>query len=137
MRALQSPCKRRQCEPGARRTGPLREHVPLCRLERIERGETAAREQPDAPPDASADAVLQHSSRGEQSACASGLEAEQLQQLWGRAIERGHAEATPVLGREIDPAELEIARNVLQEVDELQTGADVVARGDQARVAVE
>ena len=42
-----------------------------------------------------------------------------------------------VLEREVDAAELEIARHVLQEVDELQPGADVVARGDELGLAVQ
>ena len=42
-----------------------------------------------------------------------------------------------VLGRQVDAAELEVARHVLQEVDELQSRADVVARGDELRLPFE
>ena len=59
------------------------------------------------------------------------LVAEQLEELGARAVERGDAEPAAVLERQVDAAELEIARHVLQEVDELQPGADVVARGDE------
>ena len=60
-----------------------------------------------------------------------------LEELGARSVERGHAEHAPVLEREVDAAELEIARHVLQEVDELQPGADVVARGDELGLVVE
>ena len=67
----------------------------------------------------------------QQRRCALGLETEQRAQLVARTVELRIAEALPVLGREVHAPELEVTRHVLEEVDELQPGADGVARGDE------
>ena len=45
-------------------------------------------------------------------------------------VERRHAEPTAILRREVDPPQREVARHILQKVDELEPGADVVAERD-------
>src|SRR6266516_5423397 len=126
-----------QSEAGTRRTRPLGEHVPVRGLERIERREPATCEEADCPPHPTADPLLEHSSGGEQVSSARRLVTEQIEQLGTRTVEHGHTERTAVVERQVDTAELEIARHDLEEVDELQPGADVVARGDQLGVAVQ
>ena len=44
------------------------------------------------------------------------------------------AEPAPIVGGEIDAAEREVARDVLEEVHELEPGADVVRPGDELRL---
>src|SRR5207248_489847 len=65
-----------------------------------------------------------------------GLEPQQLAERLARAIELHDAEPAPVLGGQVDPPELEVARNVLEEIHELEPRADVVARGDEPGIAV-
>ena len=62
------------------------------------------------------------------------LEPEQRAEVVARPVERGVPEPGTVVRRQIDAAELEIARHVLQEVDELEPGADGVARSDELGV---
>ena len=62
------------------------------------------------------------------------LEPEQRAQLLGRPVERRVAERAPVVRRQVDASQLEVARHVLQEVHELEAGADRVARLDELRV---
>ena len=47
------------------------------------------------------------------------------------------SEPAAILGRQVDPPQREVARHVLEEVDELEPGADVVRGGDERLVAVE
>src|SRR5213593_1847564 len=108
-----------QSEAGTRRTRPLGEHVPVCGLEGIERHEPATCKEADCPPHPAADPILEHASGSEQVSSAHRLVTKQLEQLGSRAVEHGHAERTAVVERQVDAAELEIARHVLQEVDEL------------------
>src|SRR5439155_3833650 len=126
-----------QSEASPRRTRPLGEHVPVRGLERIERREPAACEEADRPPHPAADPLLEHASSSEEVSSAQRLVTKQLEQLGSWTVEHGHAERAAVVERQVDAAELEIARHVLQEVDELQPGADVVARGDQLGVVVQ
>ena len=63
-----------------------------------------------------------------------GLELEQPPQLRARPVELLDAEAAPVLRGQVDAPEREVARHVLQEVDELQPGADVVGERDRLQV---
>src|SRR6266566_636940 len=137
MPAPSSSHKGCQSEAGTRRTRPLGEYVPMCGLERIERRKPTACEEADCPPHPAADPILEHASGSEQVSSAHLLVTKQLEQLGSRAVEHGHAEGTAVVERQVDTAELEIARHVLQEVDELQPGADVVTRGDQLGLAVQ
>src|SRR6266508_4368258 len=97
----------------------------MRRLEGVQRREPTACEEADAPADASPD------SRPQQAARPRGLEAQELEQLGTRTVELAHAEAAPVLNRQIDAAELQVTRHVLEEVDELKPRADVVARREQ------
>src|SRR5712691_1858507 len=119
MPAPSSSCEGGQCESSARRARPLREHVPMCGLERVQRGKPAAGEEPDCPSHPAADSLLQDASFGQQAPSAPRLVTKQLDELRARTVERDHAEPTAVLERQIDATELEIARHVLQEVDEL------------------
>src|SRR5581483_1648527 len=80
------------------------------------------------------DALAQDLGRGEERRRAFRLEAEERGEPGVRPVERRVAEAAPVLGGEIDAAELEVARDVLEEVDELQAGAHRVARGHEAGI---
>ena len=80
---------------------------------------------------------MKHPTRCEQLPRPRGLEAQKLRQLRARPIERCDAEPPPVLAREVHAAELEIPRHVLEEVDELQARADLVARRHELRVAVQ
>src|SRR5436305_14575867 len=110
-------------EPCARRLRPFREHVPACFLERVERGEPASSEQADGAAEPAADPGAKLVSRTQQRRGALRLEAQQRLELAARPIERRAAEATDVLLRKVDAAELEVARHVLEEVDELETRA--------------
>ena len=80
-------------EPRARRLRPLREDVPVRRLERVERSEPAAREEPDRATEPPADPRAQHVARTQQRRRALRLEAKQRAQLVARPVERGIAEA--------------------------------------------
>src|SRR5262249_4189930 len=60
-----------------------------------------------------------------------GLELEQEAKLLVRSVERLDLEAATILGRHVDPPEREVAGNVLDEVDELEPGANVVAQCDR------
>src|SRR5262245_49429606 len=131
MHGRRSSGERRERQSRAGGARALREDVPLGPLERPERGKPATREQADGAADSAADARLQRSAGGEQPARPLRLELERARQLRARAVEHSDAEATPVLRRQIDAAELEVTRHVLQEVDELEPGADVVARADE------
>src|SRR5947208_5367975 len=108
---ISSNCRERETHP--RRTRALRKDVPLRGLQRLQRREPTAREQPDGAADATADPLLQQATEAEQPARARRLELQQRAQLRGRTIEHGHVEQPPVLGREVDATELEIARDVL------------------------
>src|SRR5207248_6431294 len=72
--------------------------------------------------------------RGGQAAGPLGRGLEQRAQRVVRPVELHHAEAPAILGGEVDAAERQIARHVLEEVDELQAGADLVAQSDGLRV---
>ena len=121
-------------EPRARRLRPLREDVPAGRLERVERGKAAAREERRPRGRAGRRSARAARRRREQLRRALRLEAQQLAQLGARPVERRLAEAAPVLRRQVDAPELEVARHVLEEVHELEPGADRVARRDELGV---
>src|SRR3954470_12156003 len=137
MHARRSPCERGQREPRPRWAGTLREDVPLRALERRQRGEPAAGEEPDGASNPPPDARLQQHTAGKEIPRTRRFVLERAPELRAGPIERGDAEAPPVLGREIDAAELQVARHVLQEIHELQAGADVVALGNDVGLAVE
>jgi len=103
-------------------------------LERVERSEPAAREERDSPSQAAPDAHAKHLACAQQVGRAHGLEAEQLAQLLARPVESRVAEAATILGGQVHAAELEIARHVLEEVHELESRADGVARRNGLRV---
>src|SRR6516165_6136213 len=63
-----------------------------------------------APPDP----LAQHLSGGQELRGALRLESEQRAQLLGRPVERRVAERAPVLGRQVDAPEVEVARHVLE-----------------------
>src|SRR5919204_5470692 len=108
MRAPPSPGERGEREPRARRPRPLREDVPARRLERLERGEAAAREQADRTADASADARLQDLTPLQEPACTLGFEPQQPRQRLVRPVELGHAEAAALLRWQVDATQLEV-----------------------------
>src|SRR5205809_5433011 len=118
----------REREAHARRARTLGEDVPARMLERFERRQAAAREQADGTADSSTDPPLQDGALRQQSPSASRFEFEQRAQLGARTVDARDAEQAPIVGRQIDAAEREIARHVLQEVHQLQACADVVAR---------
>src|SRR5947209_931611 len=115
-------------EAGARRPWPAGEDVPVRLLEGIERRQPAAREQADRATDATAEPLAQAPARVQELAGALALEAEQLGKGPAWPVERRHPEAAPVFGWEVYAAEREVPRHVLEEVDELESGADLVAR---------
>src|SRR3954447_20165895 len=113
MHARRSPRERGQREPRPRWARTLREDVPLRALERLERGEPAARKEADGASPPSADARLQQRTSGEEIPRARRFVLERVPELRTGPIERGDAEAQPVLGRQVDAAELQVARHVL------------------------
>src|SRR5690348_11625358 len=131
MRVPRSTRERGQRETSSGGARALREDVPLRSLERLERRQATPREETDGAPDAAADSRLQQAPGGEELAGARRLELERLRQLRARPLERDDPEATTVFGRQVDAAELEVTRHVLQKVHELQSGADVVARRNE------
>src|SRR4051794_6221668 len=101
MHARRSPCEGGQRKPRPRWARTLREDVPLRTLERRERGEAAAGEEPDGASDSSPDARLQQHTTGEEIARARRFVLKRTPELRAGPVERGDAEAPPVLGREI------------------------------------
>ena len=65
-----------------------------------------------------------------------GLELEQPPQRLVRLPQLGDAEAPPVFGRQVHAPQREVARHVLQEVHQLQAGADVVGERNQLGLVV-
>src|SRR2546428_10863975 len=104
MPARLSSCDHCQCEPGARRARPSGEHIPVRRLERIERRKATTREKPDCPPHPAADPLLEQTSRAEQAPRPRRLVAEQLEQLRAWTVEHGDAESAAVPPRQGDTA---------------------------------
>ena len=137
MRARSSSGERRPGKARAGRSRALGEDVPLCRLERLECSEAPARKEADRASSSATDPPLQETPGAKKPTRAIGLEAQQQEKFRTRPIERGHGETAPVDGRQVDATELEITRDVLKEVDELQSGADVVARRNELRVMSE
>ena len=118
-------------ESRARGARPAVEDVPVRALERLQRSQPAAAEERDGATHAAAEAAPELLARAEQRPRPVGLVAQQHLELRARLVELRHAEARPLLGRQVDPPEREVARDVLQEVDQLQAGADVVRERDQ------
>src|SRR6476646_11202454 len=100
-RACSSPQSPRglTCETRARRLRSLGEDAPAGVLERFEGREPAAGEEPDGPPEASADPRAKRLPFAQQRRCARGLETEQRTQLVARTVELRIAEAPAVVGR--------------------------------------
>src|SRR5207248_2426514 len=73
----------------------------------------------------------------EQASGSSGLELEQPAERLVRPVEVGDAEVPPVFGGEGDTPEGEVTRNGLEEVDDLERGADVVAQRKVLRATPE
>ena len=103
-------------------------------LQRVERREPAAGEEPDPTPHAPPDPLAQRLTRREEVSRACRLEAQQLGQPLVRPVEHRHLEVPAVVGRQVDPPEREVARHVLEEVDQLEPGADVVGGGHELRL---
>ena len=80
---------------------------------------------------------MQDLTPGQQPARPFSLELQHPGQRGAGPVELGDAEALTIVARQVNPAEREVARHVLQEVDELEARADVVARCDEPRVAVQ
>src|SRR4051812_48984616 len=114
-------------EARARRLGPLGEDIPARVFERLERCEPAAREETDCSAQPAADPRAQEIAGAQERRRTLGLEAEQRAQLVARTVERRRPEALAILARQIHATELEIPRDILKEVDELETGTDRVA----------
>src|SRR5205807_9418386 len=114
--------------PCARRLRSLREHIPVRRLERLERREPTTSEEADGAAEPPSDPRTQYLARVQQRRRALRLEAQQCAQLVARPLERRVTEAGLVLGREIHAPRLAVARDVLEEVHELEPRADGVAR---------
>src|SRR5438046_6955141 len=121
-------------EACARRPRPLREDVPARRLERVERRQAASREERDGAAEPAADQLAEIVAAAQEPPRARSLELEQLPQLRRGPVERRVAELLAILPRQVDTAELEVAGHVLEEVHELEAGADVVRGGDRALV---
>src|SRR4051794_1739334 len=122
------------CKPGARGLRPLREDVPVRILERLERGKAAAREEADGAAEPPADSRAEQITRLQERGGALGLETEQRAKVVAWPVERRRPEALAVFAGQVHAAELEVARHVLQEVHELEPGADRVARRDELGV---
>src|SRR5437870_3049907 len=116
MPARLSSCEHCQCEPGARRAGPSGEHIPVRRLERIERRKATTREEPDCPSHPATDPLLEQTARAEQAPRPRRLVAEQLEQLGAWTVRHGYAERAPGRQWQGCAAEREVAPHVRQEV---------------------
>src|SRR5438309_10983215 len=88
-------------EPRARRLRSLREHIPVRRLERLERREPTTSEEADGAAEPPSDPRTQYLARVQQRRRALRLEAQQCAQLVARPLERRVTEAGLVLGVEI------------------------------------
>src|SRR5437868_14285216 len=86
-------------ESRARRLRSLREHIPVRRLERLERREAATRKETDGAAEPPSDPGTHYLARVQQRRRALRLEAQQCAQLVARPLERRVAERVPVLGR--------------------------------------
>src|SRR4029078_11039374 len=114
---------------GAReRRRPPADESPAGGGERLECGEAAPREERDRPAEPPTDPQAQDLARGEELGGALRRHPQRPAQLLRRPVERRIAERAPVLRREIDPPELEVARHVLEKVHELPPGAPRSAR---------
>src|SRR5205823_4886354 len=137
-RARRSPDQRpdrRAREPCPRGLRTAVEDVEACPLERLDRGQATLREGGDRTADAAADPPAERAAGREVAPRASRLERQQLDQLLARRVELRDPEPAAVVSRQVDAAELEVSRDVLDEVDELEAGADVVAQGDGLGIA--
>src|SRR5437588_7533367 len=121
-------------ESRARRLRSLREHIPVRRLERFERREPATRKEADGAAEPPSDPRTQYVTGVQQRCRPLRLEAQQRAELVARPVERRIAEAVLILGREIHAPQLEVARDVLEEVYELEPRADGVARRHELRI---
>jgi hypothetical protein len=137
MRARSSSGERRQCKARAGRSRALGEDVPLCPLERLECSEASSRKEADRPSGSATDPLLQQTPGAKKPTRAIGFGAQQPKKFRTRPVKPGHAETASVHDRQVDATELEISGDVLQEIDELQSGADVVARSNELRVVIE
>src|SRR5205085_2144328 len=121
---------RRGVEPHARRLRAPGEDVEAGPLEGVQGRKSSAREGRDGASGPASQPAAERLAGSEQAGGSSGLELEQPAERLVRPVEVGDSEVPPVFGGEVDTPECEVTRNVLEKVDELEPGADVVAQRD-------